>query len=156
VFGNAFSILRSFIANFKATLTRHVFHGYRSSILLTDKVVVQGKLFSLYIFLRLFTMKFAVIISLLGTVAQILAAVTTNPADAAGKTFDYIVVGAGLTGITVASRLAEDPSISVLLVEAGADNRKDSRVFDLYAYSQAFGSELDWAWPTDQGKVMHG
>jgi NADH dehydrogenase FAD-containing subunit len=56
-------------------------------------------------------MKFAVVILLLGILVQTLAIVTTNPADAANKTFDYIVVGAGLTGITVASRLAEDPSI---------------------------------------------
>jgi choline dehydrogenase len=94
--------------------------------------------------------------SLLSAASRNLAAVTTNPADAANKTFDYIVIGAGLTGITVAARLAENPNISVLLIEAGSDNRKDSRVYDLYAYSKAFGTELDWAWPTDQGKVMHG
>ena len=31
----------------------------------------------------------------------------TEP-DIAGKTFDYIVVGGGLTGLTVANRLSED------------------------------------------------
>ena len=30
--------------------------------------------------------------------------------DIAGKTFDYIVVGGGLTGLTVANRLSEDSS----------------------------------------------
>jgi choline dehydrogenase len=83
-----------------------------------------------------------------------LAGVTTNPAAANGKTFDYIVVGAGLTGITVAARLAENSSITVLLVEAGADNRQDPRVFDIYKYGQAFGSELDWQWPTEKGKMI--
>lgn len=65
-------------------------------------------------------------------------------------------VGAGLTGTTVAARLAENPAITVLLVEAGADNRRDSRVYDIYSYGAAFGTSLDWAWPTDQGKTMRG
>jgi choline dehydrogenase-like flavoprotein len=82
--------------------------------------------------------------------------VTTSPTAVNGQTFDYIVVGAGLAGTTVAARLAENSSVTVLLVEAGADDRKDSRVYDLYAYGQAFGTELDWAWPTDQGKTMRG
>ncbi|KAL0579083.1 hypothetical protein V5O48_002925 [Marasmius crinis-equi] len=82
--------------------------------------------------------------------------VTNDPSSANGQTFDYIVVGGGLGGMTVASRLTEDPNISVLLVEAGADDRGDSRVYDIYAYSQAFDTELDWAWDTDQGRKMRG
>ncbi|KAL8935222.1 MAG: hypothetical protein Q9216_005532 [Gyalolechia sp. 2 TL-2023] len=34
-------------------------------------------------------------------------------------TFDYVVVGGGTAGLTVASRLAADPSISVAVIEAG-------------------------------------
>ena len=37
--------------------------------------------------------------------------------------FDYIVVGAGSAGCIVASRLTEDPSICVLLVEAGGSDQ---------------------------------
>lgn len=82
--------------------------------------------------------------------------VTTNAALANGQTFDYIVVGAGLAGTTVAARLAENPSVTVLLIEAGADNRNDPRVYDIYRYGEAFGSELTWSWPTDQGRGMMG
>jgi choline dehydrogenase len=82
--------------------------------------------------------------------------VTHDPSTANGQTFDYIVIGSGLGGTTVAARLAENPDITVLLVEAGADNRQDPRVYDIYAYSQAFGTELDWAWGTDQGRTMRG
>ncbi|KAK0217272.1 glucose oxidase [Armillaria fumosa] len=82
--------------------------------------------------------------------------VTTDASQANAESFDYIVVGAGLTGTTVAARLAEDSGVTVLLIEAGADNRDDSRVYDIYAYSQAFGTELDWSWSTDEGKTIHG
>ena len=88
------------------------------------------------------------------TLVKRASGVSWNPWDAAYQTFDYVVVGGGLTGITVAARLAENPSTTVLVLEAGGDNRWDDRVQDIYAYTQAFGTELDWQLPTDYGKQM--
>lgn len=45
-----------------------------------------------------------------------------DPNDATrneANTFDYIVVGGGTAGLTIATRLAENPAVSVAVVEAG-------------------------------------
>ncbi|KAI8969674.1 alcohol oxidase [Trametes punicea] len=82
--------------------------------------------------------------------------ITSDPTGVDGQTYDYIVVGGGLTGTTVAARLAENSSLQILMIEAGGDDRTNPEVYDIYDYSEAFGGPLDWAWGADQGKVIHG
>ncbi|KAK3075191.1 hypothetical protein LTR53_001722 [Teratosphaeriaceae sp. CCFEE 6253] len=84
--------------------------------------------------------------------------ITGDATAVAGHSFDYIICGGGLTGLTVASRLTEDPRISVLVIEAGEDRHNDPRVYDIRTYGQAFTTELDWnltstpvLWQNDTG-----
>ncbi|KAK5688442.1 hypothetical protein LTS10_000420 [Elasticomyces elasticus] len=70
--------------------------------------------------------------------------ITEDPTNVVDRTFDYIICGGGLTGLTVASRLSEDPDIHVLVIEAGGDDHNDPRVYDVRTYGQAFDTHLDW------------
>ena len=62
---------------------------------------------------------------------------------------DYIVVGGGLTGCALASRLAEgDSSAKILLIEAGIDATGDARCLTPMGCFALGHSELDWAYQT--------
>ncbi|KAF5346398.1 hypothetical protein D9758_012758 [Tetrapyrgos nigripes] len=99
---------------------------------------------------------FALVSSVLSVSSKRLSGVSKDASSADGKEFDYIIVGAGLGGITLASRLTENSGITVLLVEVGSDQRQNPDVYDIYQYPTAFGSDRDWQWDTDQGRVIHG
>ncbi len=61
--------------------------------------------------------------------------------------YDYIIVGAGSAGCVLAARLSADPSLSVLLLEAGpADDADEIRA--PAAVSRLFQSAYDWNYTT--------
>ncbi|KAG0207398.1 hypothetical protein BGX28_001337 [Mortierella sp. GBA30] len=63
--------------------------------------------------------------------------------------FDFIVVGGGTAGNTVAGRLAENPNVRVLIVEAGVAN--PAEIEEITTPSKAMslrGSKYDWAYKT--------
>lgn len=78
--------------------------------------------------------------------------VTGNGDDLSGKTYDYIVVGGGLAGLTVAARLSEDPDVTVAVIEAGQDiyGAHESRFLTPSAvlYDSFLNTEYDWKYVT--------
>ena len=69
--------------------------------------------------------------------------------------FDYIVCGSGSAGSVVAGRLASNPDIRVLLLEAGGSDESDL-VLDTDSWPMNLGGENDWSFMTEPNAQLGG
>ena len=70
-----------------------------------------------------------------------------------GAHFDFIIVGGGTAGNTVAGRLAENPNATILIVEAGVSNPEEVAEITTPAHAMDLrGSSHDWAYKTTMVK----
>ena len=76
------------------------------------------------------------------------------PADLAPR-YDFVVCGSGSSGSVVAARAAENPDVSVLLLEAGgADDAPE--VIKPGLWPDNLGSKRDWAFTAEPSAYVNG
>lgn len=69
--------------------------------------------------------------------------------------FDFIVCGAGTSGSVIAGRLAPNPEVNVLLLEAGKSDELEL-VMNPSLWVKALGSELDWSFVAEPNPHLNG
>lgn len=69
--------------------------------------------------------------------------------------YDFVVCGAGTSGCVVAARLAEDPAVRVLLLEAGGHDESEL-VQDPNSWPMTLGGAMDWGFVAEGNPQLNG
>ncbi|KAH9850503.1 GMC oxidoreductase [Lenzites betulinus] len=81
---------------------------------------------------------------------------TDNPRSviSKAKSYDYVIVGGGSAGCVLASRLSEDPGVTVLLIEAGRSHKGNLLARMPMGFAKMFRTSWDWAYETTPQKAL--
>nr|ODN96743.1 glucose oxidase [Cryptococcus depauperatus CBS 7855] len=77
--------------------------------------------------------------------------ITADASSVNGQSFDFVIAGGGVAGLTLAARLSEWKNVTVLCIEAGGDGTDVEDQIDIPGYSYLHslsGSAYDWAYTT--------
>ncbi|KAJ6522733.1 hypothetical protein B0H19DRAFT_1202486 [Mycena capillaripes] len=80
---------------------------------------------------------------LLTTILPFAATAATPP-----TTYDYVIIGGGATGLPLAVRLSEDPTKTVVVLEAGNSGIGNPNITNLRLNAGNFGTANDWQFVT--------
>ncbi|KAJ5155310.1 GMC oxidoreductase-domain-containing protein [Penicillium capsulatum] len=78
----------------------------------------------------------------------------SDPKEVSGKEYDYIIAGGGLTGLTAAVKLTDNPKINVLVIEKGFYESNDGSIIeDPSKNGDTFGTNVDYSYSTVPMKI---